>query len=596
MRLRARLFASTGTVVAMTVALVTWTVSAGARRAFAALDAARTEALVAQFRREFAREGDEVARRVERIAASDEFRRVALDLGSGAAEPAAHVNAAAPLAAAHGLEFLDVVLEDGAIVSSAHWPARFGYRHPWIARRTFDGPSEAFLQAVDGPDGISLGFVAVRRVSAAGRSIFLTGGRRLDQVFLGSLALPAGMRALLYRDVHPEGSRPQLIDASGSVTPVSGLWPLIARVRDSKQEVRDTTDAPGGRETVHGIPLRGRDSAILGVLLVASSARELDGLLDRIRWTGVGFGALGILLGGALSFAVATRVTRPVEQLADAARTVAAGEWDTPVDVRATGEVAELGRAFTLMTEQLVHHRERLVQAERVAAWRELARRLAHELKNPLFPLRLTLDNLQRAKTAQIPEFDEVFDESMATLRTGVANLNAVITRFSDFAKAPAPMFEDASANDVVRHALQLFHGQLQAPGQPPIAVTLDLDPDAGTVRMDVDQVGRALQNLLLNAIDAMPAGGSLTLRTRRRGDALHLDVVDTGEGLLNEERQRLFTPYYTTKQHGTGLGLAIVQSVIADHGGRISVESRRGKGTTFHLELPVMARGESAR
>jgi signal transduction histidine kinase len=115
----------------------------------------------------------------------------------------------------------------------------------------------------------------------------------------------------------------------------------------------------------------------------------------------------------------------------------------------------------------------------------------------------------------------------------------------------------------------------------------VDLDPKCETVRADGEQLGRVVQNLVLNAIDAMPQGGELTIRTRRHGAVVRLDVADTGEGLTDEERERLFTPYYTTKQHGTGLGLAIVQSVIADHSGRVWVDSEPGRGSTFHIELP---------
>lgn len=590
MRLRTRLFVFVGAVVALTVGLVTWLVSASARRAFEALDTERTAALMAQFRREFAREGEDVARRVDRVATGDELRRIAMDLAAGS-DRGVHVNAAASLAAAQGLDFLDLLAEDGTIISSAHWPARFGYRHASATR----GPSgaDAFLQAVESAAGTSLGVMASRRVAAAGRSVQLVGGRRLDREFLQSLALPAGTRAMLYRNLEPEVSRQQLIDGSGGVVQASQLEPLIARVRQFGQETSEAVQWADGREVVHGIPLKGRDGAVMGILLVGSSGRDLDALLDQIRWSGVGVAMLGIVIGGALSYAAATRVTRPVEQLAAGARTVAAGNWDAPIDVRATGEIAELTAAFSEMTRQLADHRERLVQAERVAAWRELARRLAHELKNPLFPLRLTIDNLQRAKAEHPLQFDEVFDESMATLRTGVANLNAVIGRFSDFAKMPAPVFEQASPNDVVRQALQLFQAQLQAPGRPPITATLDLDPGAVPIRLDADQLGRAVQNLLLNAIDAMPAGGSVTIRTKRAAGVVRIEVADTGEGLLDEERERLFTPYYTTKQHGTGLGLAIVQSVVSDHGGRIRVESRRGRGTTFSIELPADERGE---
>ena len=118
--------------------------------------------------------------------------------------------------------------------------------------------------------------------------------------------------------------------------------------------------------------------------------------------------------------------------------------------------------------------------------------------------------------------------------------------------------------------------------------MTLGLDPSREPIRADGEQLGRVVQNLLLNAIDAMPQGGQLRVRTERNGASFRLDVTDTGEGLTDEERQRLFTPYYTTKQHGTGLGLAIVQSVVTDHSGKVWVESVRGEGTTFHVELPA--------
>src|SRR5207247_2040467 len=140
----------------------------------------------------------------------------------------------------------------------------------------------------------------------------------------------------------------------------------------------------------------------------------------------------------------------------------------------------------------------------------------------------------------------------------------------------------------LVRETLALFRAQLDARDRPAVTLVTDFDPAVTSIRADPDQLKRAIQNLLLNAIDAMPTGGELTVRTKRTEGGVRLDVGDTGEGLTDEECKRLFTPYYTTKQHGTGLGLAIVQSVVADHGGRISVESKSGGGTTFHMELPA--------
>ena len=589
MRLRTRLFVLVGGVVAVAVALVTWTVSAGARRSFETLDRQRTDALVMQFRREFASQREDVTRRLERLASTDLVQRTALDVSRRGADYAPFVGEAASLAAIQGLDFLDLVADDGTIISSAHWPARFGYRHSWATAPRSASAGEAFLHAIELPHETALGLVAVRAVPAGARTLYLAGGRRLDQGFLKSLPLPPGMRALLYRNVEPEVSRQQLLDASGRAPQAAQLEPLIARVRQTGQESAETIEWPDGPEMVDAIPLTGAGGAVLGVLLVASSGRELAALMSRIRWSGFGLGLLGVVIGSALSYVVAAAVTRPVEQVADAARRVAAGDWHVRVDdVRASGEIGALAQAFDTMTGQLVEQRERLVQAERVAAWRELARRLAHELKNPLFPLRLTVDNLRRARSLPPPEFDEVFEESLTTLSTGFVNLNTVVGSFSEFAKMPAPEFELVSPNDVVERVVALFRAQIEAPGGPSIALTLDLDPSREPIRADGEQLGRVVQNLLLNAIDAMPRGGQLVLRTRRSGTSFRLDVVDTGEGLTDEERQRLFTPYYTTKQHGTGLGLAIVQSVVADHFGKVWVDSTPGRGTTFHIELPA--------
>jgi len=589
MSLRTRLSILISGVVAVVVVLVTWTVSSSARRAFAAVESQRTASLVAQFHREFEAESDRVAARVERIAASDAAVQLAGDLLRSRGDYGPYVHEASALAAPYGVEFLDLVAGDGTLVSSAEWPARFGYRHPWTTEKTAPiVQRSAFLHAIELPRGFDLGLFAVRAIGSGDRSLAVIGGRRLDQEFLKTLAVAPGMRVLLFRNVEPDVARQQLIDANGEVANAAPLAPLIARVRQSGREATDTVQWLDGAQTVDGTPLIGLDGSVLGVLLVASSRQELTALVTRIRWSAAAFATLGIVFGIAVSYVVASRVTVPVEHLAEAARTVASGNWDVQLDAAAaTGEIQDLARAFESMTQQLVDQRERLLQAERVAAWRELARRLAHELKNPLFPLRLTVDNLRRARSLPPSEFEEVFDEGVATLGTGLANLTTVIGRFSDFSKMPAPHFAPVRVNDIVRQTLELFRAQVGAPGRPPVNIVLDLDENAGAVQADAEQLGRALQNLALNAFDAMPSGGDLIVRTRGASEVVRIDVADTGSGLTDEERRRLFTPYYTSKQHGTGLGLAIVQSVVADHDGRISVESGSGTGTTFHLEFP---------
>src|SRR5208282_3956819 len=152
-----------------------------------------------------------------------------------------------------------------------------------------------------------------------------------------------------------------------------------------------------------------------------------------------------------LSLWTASRVTRPLRQLTASVREVAGGHWDTRASIKSSDEVGQLARDFNHMTEQLAEQRDRMIQAERVAAWRELARRLAHELKNPLFPLQITVENLQRARQTAPEQFDEVFRESTGTLLAELGHLKTIIGRFSDYAKMPAPQLEPVDINQIAR-------------------------------------------------------------------------------------------------------------------------------------------------
>jgi two-component system nitrogen regulation sensor histidine kinase NtrY len=351
---------------------------------------------------------------------------------------------------------------------------------------------------------------------------------------------------------------------------------------------------------VHAIPLNGPNSQLLGVLMVGSSRRPLIELQGRIISTAMLVGGAGILIAVLASLWFGARVTRPVVSLARVARRVAAGDLAAKVEVESHDELGELAASFNRMTEDLLREKDRAVQAERVAAWRELARRLAHELKNPLFPLQVTVENLLRAKEKSPEIFEEVFRESTATLLAEINNLKTIVGRFSEFSRMPQPQRRATQVNDVLRSVLRVFQAQLQANSR--IAVRTELG-ELPEISADPDLLHRAFSNLILNAIDALAQGGDLTVRTGALGndgtgsaeqvDRVSISVSDTGSGLTPEECARLFTPYYTTKQHGTGLGLAIVQSVVSDHGGKISVESTKERGTTFRIELP---RGETAQ
>ena len=578
MTFRTRLLVVFTLAVVASVGMVEWLVTRATRKAFERLESQRADVLVAQFQREFDRRGQEIVRAVKDVALSDAAVSVAIS-----SDDSAYYNEASGMARAHGLGLLELVGGDGAIVSSAEWPVRFGYVEDWLTAPPAWKPGVAFLRREELPDGFTLALAAVETVNAGGRQLYVAGGQQLDQGFLDTLVLPAGMRVLLYRNLEPQFAPHLLAGSTDTATDAAEFQPLIERVIRERRPRVATLGSGAAAETVHALPLTGIEDNLLAVLLISSSRRELVELENSLGRNGA-WVAAGAILTGILMAAWATaRVTRPVRRLAESAGQVAAGNWNTTVEVTSHDEVGQLAQAFNRMTHELVEQRQRLLQTERVAAWRELARRLAHELKNPLFPLQITVENMQRARESHPAEFDEVFREGSRTLLAELANLKQIIARFSDFAKMPAPEMQPVNLNALAGETMKLFEAQF---AQARVTARAELAPELPTVAADPEQVARALRNLVLNAIDAMPEGGALTVRTMPQGSGARLEISDSGKGLSQEECERLFTPYYTTKTHGTGLGLAIVQSVVSDHHGRVSVESQPGKGTTFRIDL----------
>lgn len=588
MTFRRRLLASFSLTVILSVAAVTWIVSYLARRTFDQADERNRQALVMQFQREFDRRGQEILRRVQVVRNSDTAVRMATSLGQGNPDYASYLNEAKSQADSQQLDFLEFVAGDGTILSSAQAPAAFGYQD--LLAKNLPSTDKPFWRKENLPEGPAIALSAAASVAVGEKPMYIIGGLRINSDFLASLEPPPGMRVMLYQNFGASFDPALLIFPKEKRLEPEKLDPLVSQVVQTKADASQLvhwSSSSADDELVQAIPIDGTNDQVLGILLIANTRLPYVELREHIRSTGLLVGGAGILLAVLFGSWIAARFTHPVEQLAKAATDVAAGDWNIQVPVASSDELGILAESFNRMTRDLLDQKDRALQAERVAAWRDLARRLGHELKNPLFPLQLTVENLVRAREQSPQLFEEIFQESATTLLAEIANLKSIISRFSDFSRMPQPQLREVNVNEIVRDVARLFQAQLRDPARPQIACLLALSDDLPPVAADAELLHRALSNLVLNAMEAMPDGGTLSLRTLFDEQDLDIEISDTGSGLTPEECSRLFTPYYTSKSHGTGLGLAIVQSIVSDHKGRISVRSDSGRGTTFLIKLP---------
>src|SRR5580700_6189807 len=314
MSFRTKLFLIFLITVLASVSLVAYGVTHYTQAAFEEMDAQRTEALVAQFKKEFAQRGEEVVHQVENIANAEITLRMALDLARANADPSLYVHDATGAAQDHGLDFVEFVNADGTLISSAQYPARVGYKSDWVTGTKDWKDSTAFLKKEELPDGVALSLTVVRTLPVGDKNFYIIGGRRLDQNFLASLVLPAGMRTLLYQNLEPDFAPAQLTDAGGAVPQAERYAPLIEQSKKQPQRpvigtINWSAD-PASAETFHAIPLTGRNDELLGILLVGSSRRELVLLTQRIEWIAASVGAGALLIALLLIWWFSARITQ----------------------------------------------------------------------------------------------------------------------------------------------------------------------------------------------------------------------------------------------------------------------------------------------
>lgn len=348
---------------------------------------------------------------------------------------------------------------------------------------------------------------------------------------------------------------------------------VIPETEGTRQYLSDYTNL----YNIHGDRI-----AILNIPYLQDSSindKELEAFLGSIGLAYAVILALGILL----SFLLSRSITRNLSALGDRMEQLDLTRETEPFNWESDDEIGTLVRAYNTMLLKLEESRDELAKQERESAWREMAKQVAHEIKNPLTPIKLSVQHLQATAAHDDPQWREKFKRTMQTIISQIETLSNIASEFSDFAKMPAASARKVDLTHIVAEAAVLFTDL-------PFHFETDLPDEPIYTHADPEQLGRVLNNLLKNAKHAVSerADGCVLLSLKRHNDRAVIAVEDNGVGIPDDIKANIFRPNFTTKSSGTGLGLAISRQIVESAGGEIDFESREGKGTIFRVRLPL--------
>ena len=330
---------------------------------------------------------------------------------------------------------------------------------------------------------------------------------------------------------------------------------------------------------------KGEFLAYLNVQYISRQG-ELENQLSGFLLAIINIMVLMLAFSTILSITVSNRLTRPLKYIQDSLRTVKIGSVSKPIEYQGSDEIGELVEEYNKMVDELQKNAEKLAKSERESAWREMAKQVAHEIKNPLTPMKLSIQHLTRSVHVSDEDSKQKLDRITKSLIEQIDALSQIANEFSNFAKMPKAEESELNLSEVVRNASSVFSEYDQH------KFTLDIQPAGETlIWADKDLLLRIFNNLIKNAIQAIPVGqeGDIHVELKEDADQYIVGVSDNGVGIKPDERERIFVPYFTTKSTGTGLGLAMCKQLVEGMKGRIWFESELKKGTTFYVSFPKL-------
>jgi nitrogen fixation/metabolism regulation signal transduction histidine kinase len=331
-------------------------------------------------------------------------------------------------------------------------------------------------------------------------------------------------------------------------------------------------------------PLRNSQNAIIGYLNIPFYDRETELKEDISEFLVALINLYVFLFSLALliAFAISGRITAPLELLQENLRETRLGQLK-PLEWRSSDEFGELIDSYNRMLDQLQRSAEILAMSEREGAWKEMARQVAHEIKNPLTPMKLGIQHLQRLLQEETPDRPERINRICKTLVEQIDTLAGIASAFGDFARMPGPEMGTVDLIPILENTVSLYGND------PRTRIIIGNHPPICRVRGDKDQLLRIFGNLVKNALQAIPEGrtGEIKIDIETESHFLTVGITDNGTGIPEEQRKHLFVPNFTTKSGGTGLGLVMVKAMTEGMGGEVRFETEVGKGTTFFVRLP---------
>jgi signal transduction histidine kinase/uncharacterized membrane protein len=336
---------------------------------------------------------------------------------------------------------------------------------------------------------------------------------------------------------------------------------------------------------VAAAPVRlGSLDAVMTVPLT-SRQRDIDLQIDALDRRVLLAALVFILAGAGLGYTMAERIADPVSRLTRATRRISGGDFDIRVASASSDEFARLVADFNRMASELQRQRQQLERTHRIEAWAEMARQVAHDIKNPLTPIQLNAEHLRRVHADRGEPLGPVVRDCVDTILSQVTLLRQISSEFSNFASSPSVKRTVVDSGELVAELVEPYSRGL-APQH--VTITVQVDEGLPAVFIDKGLVLRSLTNIIENALHAMPSGGALTIAATVREGMVSIEVADTGAGMDDDALLRAFEPYFSTKARGTGLGLPIAKRNIELSGGTIGITSQRDRGTRVEVRLPI--------